>query len=252
SDFAKFGCKEIIAMDLGTQVFEARKLTKHLPHVHCIQGDLMNPPFKEGVLDVIASHGVLHHLPSPREGFLRLSKLLKIGGMMAIYVYHKEWQYFKTHKKSLLWDWLYATGTLVWLGIRKVTSRLPHPLLFLWVYLMAIKSTVESLAEKLWKPAGSALRMIPPFAYIGVNFHERLVRNYDHYSATFNYFHSVDEVVDWFAEGAFDQVEIVSVPVSIRAWKTEKVQKPLTIRQWPYLQHFAFRQEWERLYSKRR
>ena len=245
SDFSKYNCKEIIAVDLGRQVFESKK-NNNSTNTHFIQADLTNLPIKKEVLDVIASHGVLHHTPDPQYTFSRLSRHLKISGMMAVYVYHKEWAYFKTHKKSLFLDAMYANGVLIWQAIRKVVSRMPHFIIFIFVYIMAAKSTVEAKTGKF----GKILRLIPPFAYIGVNFHERLVRNYDHYSATFNYFQTIDEVIDWFKKNNFNNLEIVSIPVSIRGIKQKKSQTPLLIKEYPLIEHFEFRKEWEKLYEK--
>lgn len=251
SDFSKYECKEIIGVDLGMQIFEAKK-TNRGPHMHFVQADLTRLPFKKEIFDVIVSDGVLHHTPKPKQSFLQLSKHLKKNGMMAIYVYHKEWSYFKAHKKSLLLDFLYSGGVLIWQGIRWIVSRMPHQIILCFANLMAVKSTVENALERnaITKPLGKLSRLIPPFAYIGVNFHERVVRNYDHYSATYNYFQSIDEVVDWFRSGNFDNLEITSVPISIRGIKQDRPAEPLTIKDYELVEHFKFRKEWERLYQR--
>ncbi len=254
SDFSKFGCKEIIAVDLGKQVFDAKNNNKNVENAHFIQANLTALPIKDECLDVIASHGVLHHTPKPKKTFNELAKKLKNEGMMAIYVYHKEWEYFKTHNKSLFLDAIYSNGVLIWQTIRAITSRLPHFLLLPFCYIMAIKSTIEYNLQSnhYTKALGKILQLIPPFAYLGVNFHERLVRNYDHYSATFNYFFTIAEVVDWFRSESFNDLDIVSVPVSIRGFKNKKRQKDIRINEYPILEHFRFRKEWERLYNNRR
>lgn len=251
SDFSKYGCKEIIGVDLGNQVFEAKR-TNNAPNTHFVQADLQNLPFKKGVFDVITSHGVLHHTPNPKETFRRISRHLKVGGMMAIYVYHKEWDYFKAHKKSLFLDAAYACGVFIWLGIRKLVSRMPHIIIRSFAYLMAVKSTIESALEKnkVTRPLGKIIRLLPPFAYLGVNFHERVVRNYDHYSATYNYFQSIEEVIDWFRKANFNNLEITSVPVSIRGIKKSRQEDPLNVKMYNLIEHFKFRKEWDRVYSK--
>ncbi|MBW2990864.1 methyltransferase domain-containing protein [Candidatus Woesearchaeota archaeon] len=253
SDFSKYGCKEIIGVDLGRQVFEAKR-TNNAPNTHFIQADLMNLPFKKKVFDVVTSHGVLHHTPDPKKTFCRLAKNLKIGGMMAVYVYHKEWAYFKAHKKSVFLDALYAVGVSTWLGIRKLVSRMPHQVIKAFAYLMAVKATIESGLGKsrITSPLGKLVKFIPPFAYLGINFHERLVRNYDHYSATFNYFQSIEEVVDWFRIACFNNLEVTSVPVSIRATKKARQTSPLNIKEYKIIGHFDFRKEWEKVHARRR
>lgn len=249
SDFSKYNCKEIIGVDIGKQVFE---VNNNINNIHYIQSDINNLPFKKEFFDVITCHGVLHHTPNPKESFIKLAEHLKIGGIMAIYVYHKEWEYFKTHKKSLLLDVIYSSGVMIWQGIRKIISRTPHSVIKCFAYLMALKSTIENILEKnnLTKLISKIIKLIPPFAYIGVNFHERVVRNYDHYSATYNYFQSIEEVVDWFKCAGFNNLEITSIPVSIRGIKTNIINEPLEIKQYELINHFDFRREWDRLYNK--
>jgi SAM-dependent methyltransferase len=253
SDFSKYGCKEIVAVDMGRQVFEAMS-NNNAENTHFVQADLTNLPFKKDIFDVITSHGVLHHTPAPRRTFIKLSKHLRIGGMMAIYVYHKEWAHYSAHKKSLFLDAAYAFGVMVWQGIRKIVSRTPHFMIKGFAYLMATKASIEAALEKsrFTRPLAKVHRLLPPFAYMGVNFHERLVRNYDHYSATFNYFHTIDEVEEWFRAAGFDSLEVASVPVSIRGIRKSAkgdLQGALTIKHYPLIDHFMFRQEWERLYE---
>lgn len=251
SDFSKFGCKEIFGVDLGEQVFMAKR-QNNAANTHFVQCDITNMPFPDGFFDVVASHGVLHHTPEPSKTFAHLSTKLKTGGLMAIYVYHKEWVYFRTHAKNLFLDFLYAGGVMVWLSIRKLVSMLPHPLIMLWVYFMAIKSTISTTLERtnLFRPLGALIRLLPPFAYLGVNFHERVVRNYDHYSATYNYFHTSEEVEAWFRENAFDDITFASVPLSVRGYKQSKPPKALTEERFPFIKHEDFRKEWERLYAR--
>jgi 2-polyprenyl-3-methyl-5-hydroxy-6-metoxy-1,4-benzoquinol methylase len=251
SDFSRYDCKEIIAVDIGAQVFEAKK-QNNARNTHFLQADLTNLPFRKEAFDVITSHGVLHHTPNPQKAFLKLAEHLKKGGMMAIYVYHKEWAYFKVHRKSLFLDAVYAFGVMIWLGIRKLVSRMPHIIIRGFAYLMAVKATISGALEKrcITKPLGVIVRLLPPFAYLGVNFHERVVRNYDHYSATFNYFQSIDEVIDWFREAGFNDLEVTSVPVSVRGIKNKgMLHDPLTIKEYPLIDHFKFRREWERVYG---
>jgi SAM-dependent methyltransferase/uncharacterized protein YbaR (Trm112 family) len=83
---AGFGA-EMIGLDLSEAIEAARENTGHLPSVHYVQGDIFNPPVKRGSLDFVYSIGVLHHLPEPKGGFLSLSRLLKPGAPMFIWVY---------------------------------------------------------------------------------------------------------------------------------------------------------------------
>lgn len=114
------GGAEIIGFDLSAGVETADRLTRHLPNVHVVQGDLNRMPFRAGTFDFIYSFGVLHHLPEPVRGFKSLSRLLKPGAPLITYLYE---------------DFGDRTGVergilLAIRAVRRVTSRLPAGALY--------------------------------------------------------------------------------------------------------------------------
>lgn len=60
-----------------------------LRNVHFLQGNIFAVPIRESTIDVLICLGVLHHTPSPREGFRRLLRLLKPGGHIIIGLYSR-------------------------------------------------------------------------------------------------------------------------------------------------------------------
>ncbi len=82
--------KLIVGVDLSRAVDAAHELTRELPHVSVIQGDLLRLPFLPATFDHIYSLGVIDHTPDPRAAFLSLARLLKPGGRIAIWVYPRE------------------------------------------------------------------------------------------------------------------------------------------------------------------
>jgi uncharacterized protein YbaR (Trm112 family)/ubiquinone/menaquinone biosynthesis C-methylase UbiE len=83
---ASYGAR-MIGLDLSEAIEAARDNTRHLPNVHLVQGDIFHPPVRRRTLDFVYSIGVLHHLPDPKAGFLSLTRLLKPGAPMFIWVY---------------------------------------------------------------------------------------------------------------------------------------------------------------------
>jgi SAM-dependent methyltransferase len=89
-DVAKKMGGTAIGLDLSLAVEAARNNFKDDPDVLIVQGDILNPPFKEESFDLGYSIGVLHHTPNPRLGFENLSKVVKSGGQVACSVYGKK------------------------------------------------------------------------------------------------------------------------------------------------------------------
>jgi SAM-dependent methyltransferase len=113
---------EIVGVELsdgGCRTSFARSLA--LPAAHVIQADLCRLPFEDKSFDFVYSYGVLHHLPSPKEGLQELVRLLKPGACVAAYLYED------FSDRAIGWRWLLAgTNQLRW-----ITLRLSHRVLYL-------------------------------------------------------------------------------------------------------------------------
>ena len=79
-----------IGIDLSLAVEAARKNFYDDPDVLIVQGDILNPPFRDESFDLGYSIGVLHHTPDPVSGFASLSRVVKNGGKVAACVYEKK------------------------------------------------------------------------------------------------------------------------------------------------------------------
>lgn len=98
-----------------------RRRTTGQPNAQVVQADLNRLPFSEETFDFIYSYGVLHHLDRPARGMSELVRVLKPGAQVAVYLYED----FSDRRG--LWKILLAAAN----GLRGITTRLPHPLLFL-------------------------------------------------------------------------------------------------------------------------
>jgi len=84
---ARYGA-EVVALDSSIDAVEScARNTADLARVHVVQGDLHQPPLREGVFDIVYCFGVLHHLEDPKEVFNVLGTLLRPGGSLALWVY---------------------------------------------------------------------------------------------------------------------------------------------------------------------
>jgi SAM-dependent methyltransferase len=80
------GAAMVVAFDLNDAVGIAHGHAATRPNMHVVRADIFRPPFKPN-FDLVYSIGVIHHLPDPREGFLRLTRLLRPEGLQFVWVY---------------------------------------------------------------------------------------------------------------------------------------------------------------------
>lgn len=77
-----------VGADISTAVDIARDTISSASTASAfLQCDLTALPFADGMFDIVLSEGVLHHTPSTREALLQTARLVKPGGLYAIYVY---------------------------------------------------------------------------------------------------------------------------------------------------------------------
>ncbi len=86
---AKWGARDVVAVDLSEAVEVAFASTRGLENAHVIQADIYRLPLRQ-VFDYAFSVGVLHHLPDPRAGFRSLVSRVKPGGYASAWVYGAE------------------------------------------------------------------------------------------------------------------------------------------------------------------
>ena len=186
----QFGC-EVLAIDVSPSVEVAYKhfAKKGNDRTHFVQGDLMNPPFKPAVFDVIFSSGVLHHNPDTRLALRAIAKSLAPGGRIYIWVYG--------HVPGIVHK---LKGVF-----RKIVAPMPA----------AVKHTIVAL----WLPQ-AMLRQYLRTA-LGRNapqdrlkWSERFVLLLDHYTPTYRWEHTPDEVKGWYRELGYEQIE----QTEDRAW----------------------------------
>lgn len=81
---------EWVGLEISEAVDVACKRLKGIPSLHFVQGDILSPPFAPESFDAIFSEGVLHHTPSTRDALASLTRLLRRGGEMMVYVYRRK------------------------------------------------------------------------------------------------------------------------------------------------------------------
>jgi SAM-dependent methyltransferase len=194
---AEAGARLVVGLDLSAAVAAAHDLTAGLPGVALVRGDLLRPPLAAGRFDQIYALGVLDHTPDPRAAFLALTRLLRPGGRIVLWVYPRERP---------------ALERIMRLQ-RALSTRLPLGLL---VTLSHILSPIGGLKRRLMASptwliarAGVALNVLT----IGVSMHPdpevRVCDTLDWYAPRYLSWHDPDEVRGWFIEaGLVDVVDL--------------------------------------------
>jgi arsenite methyltransferase len=80
-----------VGTDISSAVdIAAETIGRTAPGMFFLQADLMALPFPDRAFDIVLSEGVLHHTPSTREAITATARLVRAGGLYAIYVYAKK------------------------------------------------------------------------------------------------------------------------------------------------------------------
>ena len=195
---AQFGAQEVVGVDLSDAVEAAYANTHKLPNVHVVQADIYNLPFAKP-FNLAYSIGVLHHLPVPKQGFLAMVGHLAPGGRVVSWVYGKE---------GNIW-----IEKLVDPVRKNVTSRLPQAATRFLAFFPAV--VLYAALKLLYRPARHRpllKKMLPYSDYIcsiaDYSFTENFWNVFDQLVAPTAFYHSRDEIVDWYQTADIEQVQI--------------------------------------------
>lgn len=123
---------QVVAVDLGASIDVARR---NLPaSVLTVQADAEALPFEPESFDLVMSIGVLHHLPDTERALRSIARYAKPGGHVHVYLYWVPEQ--RWHRRVLR-----AVTAL-----RRLTVRLPHPVLHALCYPLAALLLVTVVA----------------------------------------------------------------------------------------------------------
>lgn len=87
---AKLNC-QIAAVDLNDNSLNVARLRAKnfsIRNINFKKADFVKDKFPLNYYDVVFSIGVLHHLKNPEENFEKLTKLVKVGGLIVIGIYN--------------------------------------------------------------------------------------------------------------------------------------------------------------------
>lgn len=192
---AKFGA-EVVAMDLSKAVEAAHKNTGQFSKVHVVQADIYSLPFRQQ-FDYIFCIGVLHHLPDPQKGFQELVGLLKPKSLISIWVYGRKHNFLAIH---------------IYEPIRKVTTRIPHKVLYYLCYLPAAIVELFNITYKAFNRVSLTryfARLIPFKYYCRLSFRTKLNDAFDVFSVPSAKYYSEEKIRGWFEAAGLKDIKVI-------------------------------------------
>ncbi|OGR85703.1 MAG: hypothetical protein A2901_05775 [Elusimicrobia bacterium RIFCSPLOWO2_01_FULL_54_10] len=197
----------MVALDLSPALARLQDLAKESERMHLVQGNLMRPPLRAEIFDIVYSVGVIHHTPSAKYTFSQLARLVKPKGLLSVWVYGAPgtFQNFKTNPlrsdRQGLKKFIFLVWLTVWLrekisdALRVVTVKMPHNLLY-------------SLCCPL-----AALGKVPFLQYFTFSVHPiwrvRLQENFDWLTPPYQSHHTKEELREWFEQNGIEPLKVL-------------------------------------------
>ncbi len=205
---ARYGA-EMVGIDYSAAIESTQRNTAHLPNVHLVQADIYCLPFRPGTFDFVYSLGVLHHLPQPLDAFLALKRLVRGGGVCAVWLYSKT----RRHMNAAL--------ELV----RRVTPWLPFPLLkaiswlaavidwclFTYPYKILSATPLRGLLDRIVFDRVKVYAIYP--------FHVTYADWFDRLSPPIRFYYDEPDLVEW--AKAADLSDVVITPTGKYGWRLQ-------------------------------
>lgn len=198
---ARWGAERVVGVDISRSVEAAAQNLDGYPSVSVIQADLRKLPLSPAGFDVVFSVGVLHHTPSTARSFDAITRFVKPGGVLAIWVYSRRLR-------------LLVGGEL----LRPLTSRMDAKRL-----LRAVRWIVpKTRALKRRFPRERALidAILPTSNHSDPDW--QILDTFDWYSPKYQWKHTYPEVEEWFRRSGFVDVQRLEVPVSVRGFRAPR------------------------------
>jgi SAM-dependent methyltransferase len=187
---------EVVGFDLTEAVDAAFDNVGRHPRVHLVQADLFQMPFRATSFDLAYSVGVLHHTPDPRAAFARLATVVRPGGGLAVYLYHR-----------------YGPGHHGSDALRRLTTRLPRGL------MLGLSAAAIPLHYLYRVPLlGPLLRLAAPISQ-HPDWRWRWLDTFDWYTPRYQWKFLYPEIHRWFLECGFEDVRVFDDPIRMRGTK---------------------------------
>ncbi|MBC7187460.1 MAG: methyltransferase domain-containing protein [Calditrichaeota bacterium] len=183
---------EVFAVDLNFALLKSGPAFVTENQIHLLVASLFDLPFREGSFDLVYCQGVLHHTFSTRAAFDSISRYVRNGGYLFVWVYGLEDHLVPKGKRGCLARVKHHAERL----LRPVISRLPG-----WcrlALLFALAWAVHPVFRKRMRHKEAwTLR------HTRHSLHDWLSPRYAHR-------HGYNEAVEWFEEAGYELIGVQS------------------------------------------
>ena len=196
---AERGAALVVGADINEAVDEVFERTRDLDHLQVVQANLFALPFAPQGFDLVWSCGVIHHTPDTRAAFQALTKHVRSGGVLFVWVYPKRFNPFR-----------YTKDALDKIGLRRLSPaailRLSKAIAYPSVFLHRLYRGIRSI-RPLRPRTEFGERTVRPrtLAEIQMTWNDAL-------SPRFDARHTEREVVEWFLSAGYSDVSVMGEP----------------------------------------
>jgi uncharacterized protein YbaR (Trm112 family) len=184
---------ELIGMDLGYAVDQARHYFGQNPLLHLVQASVFAPPFRPGSFDVVYSHGVLHHTYSTHAAFTQIARLPKqANGMLYVWVYSHDQEQVTSLRRVLMG---------IERGVRPMLSRLPG---FWQTLFLTPALPFYVLYQNFYRRTQLGTHVATRYGW-----NEALHAARDRLTPPFAHRHTYEEVIEWFQAEMYEDLELL-------------------------------------------
>jgi len=192
--------QNVVGLDLGVESQEkAMAKFGHMANLDYVQGNIMEPPFKDRQFDYGMSLGVLHHTNNTREAFAKFRRMLKEETTCVIWIYPTYWE-------GPEWRMPYFARDFI---VFRQGYRLPTSLLRFVAYSIVIG--LYPIVEFFFFKSYRRIRKDLPFFDVDrmtrkERFSAQVFYCFDTLLPRYQFRHTIKEVESWFVEEGLDPV----------------------------------------------
>ncbi len=190
--------QNVVGLDLGVESLEkATARFGHMTNLDYVQGNIMEPPFKDRQFDYGMSLGVLHHTPNTRHAFAKFRLLLKEETTCVIWIYPTYWE-------GPEWRMPYVARDFITFG---QGYRMPTGLLRLIAHSMTI--AFYPIVQFFFKKCYRRIRKDLPFFDVDSmtrkeRYDAQVFYGFDTLLPRYQWRHTIKEVESWLVEEGLD------------------------------------------------